>query len=77
VQHGTNVVLACLAGIGAALVVGLVNVFFVVYFDNDPFIVTLGVMTIVQGIIYIISGNNSVGIVSGNLSDWIFNNSFL
>src|SRR5262249_11020251 len=26
---------------------------------------------------YIISGNNSVGIVSGNLSDWIFNNSFL
>jgi ribose transport system permease protein len=77
VQHGTNVVLACLAGIGAAMVVGLVNVFFVVYFDNDPFIVTLGVMTIVQGIIYIISGNNSVGIVSTNLSDWVFNNSFL
>ena len=77
VQHHTPVVIACLAGIGAALVVGLVNVFFVVYFDNDPFIVTLGVMTIVQGIIYIISGNNSVGIVSGKLSDWIFNNSFL
>jgi ribose transport system permease protein len=77
VQHHTNVVLACLVGIAAALVVGLVNVFFVVYFDNDPFIVTLGVMTIVQGIIYIISGNNSVGIVSGSLSDWIFNNSFL
>src|SRR5215468_8499111 len=77
VQHGTNVVVACLAGIGAALVVGLVNVFFVVYFDNDPFIVTLGVMTIVQGIIYIISGNNSVGIVSTNLSDWVFNNDFL
>src|SRR6516225_3043063 len=70
-------ILACQAGVGAALVVGLVNVFFVVYFDNDPFIVTLGVMTIVQGIIYIISGNNSVGIVSGSLSDWIFNNSFL
>jgi ribose/xylose/arabinose/galactoside ABC-type transport system permease subunit len=48
VQHGTNAILACLAGIAAALLVGLFNVFFVVYFDNDPFIVTLGTMTIVQ-----------------------------
>jgi ribose transport system permease protein len=77
VQHDVPVALACLAGIGAAVVVGLVNVFFVVYFDNDPFIVTLGTMTIVQGVIYIISGNNSVGIVSTRLSDWIFTNSFL
>ena len=77
VQHGWPVLLACLAGIGAALVVGLVNVFFVVFFDNDPFIVTLGTMTIVQGVIYIVSGNNSVGIVSTNLSNWIFTNNFL
>jgi ribose transport system permease protein len=77
VQHGWPVVLACLAGIGAAVVVGLVNVFFVVYFDNDPFIVTLGTMTIVQGVIYIICGNNDVGIVSGNLTNWVFNNNFL
>jgi ribose transport system permease protein len=77
VHHGTNVMLACLAGIGAAVVVGLVNVFFVVYFDNDPFIVTLGTMTIVQGVIYIISGNNDVGIVSTSLSNWVFGNNFL
>src|SRR5262252_187896 len=77
VQHGWPVVFACLAGIGAAIVVGLVNVFFVVYFDNDPFIVTLGTMTIVQGVIYIICGNNDVGIVSGNLSNWVFNDNFL
>ena len=77
VQHGWPVVFACLAGIGAAIVVGLVNVFFVVYFDNDPFIVTLGTMTIVQGVIYIICGNNDVGIVSGNLTNWVFNNNFL
>jgi ribose transport system permease protein len=77
VNHGWPVALACLAGIGAALVVGLVNVFFVVYFDNDPFIVTLGTMTIVQGVIYIISGDNSVGIVSTSLSNWIFSNDFL
>jgi ribose transport system permease protein len=48
-----------------------------VYLDNDPFIVTLGTMTIVQGIIYVISGDNSVGIVSTGLSNWIFNNGFL
>jgi len=77
VQHGTNVLVACLAGIAAAVLVGLFNVFFVVYFDNDPFIVTLGTMTIVQGIIYIVSGNNSVGIVSTNLSNWVFTNEFL
>jgi ribose transport system permease protein len=77
VQHGVPVALACLGGIGAALVVGLINVYFVVYFDNDPFIVTLGTMTVVQGIIYIISGDNSVGIVSVSLSNWIFNNIFL
>jgi ribose transport system permease protein len=77
VQHHTPVFLACLAGIGAALVVGLVNVFFVVFFDNNPFIVTLGTMTIVQGVIYIICGNNDVGIVSGNLSNWVFGNNFL
>ena len=59
------------------MVVGLVNVFFVVFFDNDPFIVTLGTMTIVQGVIYIVSGSNSVGIVSTNLSNWIFGNDFL
>jgi len=76
-QHGVPVVLACLGGLGAALVVGLINVYFVVYFDNDPFIVTLGTMTIVQGVIYIISGSNSVGTVSVSLSNWIFNNSFL
>jgi ribose transport system permease protein len=77
VQHHWPVLLACLAGIGAAMIVGLINVFFVVFFDNDPFIVTLGTMTIVQGAIYIISGSNSVGIVSTNLSNWVFTNEFL
>jgi ribose transport system permease protein len=77
VQHGWPILLACLAGIGAAVVVGLVNVFFVVFFDSNPFIVTLGTMTIVQGVIYILCGNNDVGIVSGNLTNWVFNNSFL
>ena len=57
--------------------VGLFNVFFVVCFDNDPLIMTLGTITVVQGIIYIVSGNNSVGIVSTSLSNWVFTNQFL
>ena len=77
VQHNTNVVIACVVAICAALAVGLINVFFVVFFDNDPFIVTLGIMTIVQGVTYIISGSNSIGIVSANLSNWIFTYDFL
>jgi len=77
VQHHWPVLLACLAGIGAAVIVCLVNVLFVVFFDNDPFIVTLGTMTIAQGAIYIVSGSNSVGIVSTNLSNWIFTYDFL
>jgi ribose transport system permease protein len=77
VQHNTNVVIACVVAICAALAVGLINVFFVVFFDNDPFIVTLGIMTIVQGVTYIISGSNSIGIVSPNLSNWIFTYDFL
>ena len=77
VQHNTNVVIACVVAICVALVVGLINVFFVVFFDNDPFIVTLGIMTIVQGVTYIISGSNSIGIVSPNLSNWIFTYDFL
>src|SRR5258707_12804547 len=34
VQHGWPVLLACLAGIGAAVVAGLIHVFFVVFFGN-------------------------------------------
>src|ERR1700722_4488981 len=77
VQHGLPVLVACLAGIGAAMVVGLINVFFVVFFDNDPFIVTLGTMTIVQGVIYIVSGSNSVGNVSTGPKNWLFRDHFL
>lgn len=77
VQHGVPVGLACLAGVGAALVVGMVNAFLVVRYDTDPFIITLGMMTIVTGVIYVVSGNNSIGVVSTSLSNWIFTNDFL
>jgi ribose/xylose/arabinose/galactoside ABC-type transport system permease subunit len=57
---GAGTLESCGSPSGSALAVGLVKAFFVVYFDNDPFIVTLGTMTIVQGIIYIISGDSLI-----------------
>ncbi|HTW97618.1 MAG TPA: ABC transporter permease [Acidimicrobiales bacterium] len=74
VQHGIPVMYAALAGVGVAMVVGIVNSIFVVYYRNDPFIITLGTMSVATGIIYVISGNNTIGVVSTNFSNWIFIN---
>ena len=77
VNHSVPIVYACLAGVGAAIVVGLVNTLFVVYYDNNPFIITLGTMTIVEGVTFIISTNATVGVVSTGLSNWVYTNTFL
>ena len=64
--------LACLASIGAAVIVGLVNILFViVYFDNDPFIVTLGteISDKTAPHLHRLRLSNSVGIVSTSLSN--------
>jgi ribose transport system permease protein len=72
VQHHVPVVFACLAGLAAALSVGAANALFVVRLRNDPFIITLGTMTVVIGIVYAISGGATVGIVSADLTSWVF-----
>ncbi len=77
VNHGVPVVYACLAGMGAAICVGLVNTLFVVFYGNNPFIITLGTMTVVEGVTYIISSNATVGVVSTGLSNWVYTNTFL
>ncbi len=77
VQHNVPIVLSCVFGVLAALVVGAVNAFFVVWFQSDPFIITLGTQSVVTGVTYIISSNNTVGVVSTGLSNWIFTNNFL
>ncbi|MGH8981591.1 MAG: ABC transporter permease [Acidimicrobiales bacterium] len=77
VNFHVPVVYACFAGVGAAVVVGLVNTLFVVFYDNDPFIITLGTMTVVEGVTYIISNNATVGVVSTGLSNWVYTNTFL
>ena len=77
VNHHVPALLACLAGVGAAVVVGAVNTLFVVFYDNDAFIVTLGTMTVVEGVTYIVSNSNTVGVVSNGLSNWIYRYEFL
>ena len=68
---------AALAGVGSAMVVGLINGTIVVRFGIDPFIVTLGVATVVQGVIYYISDSQTITGVSGTLSNAVLTQPFL
>lgn len=72
-----NVVLAALIGVVAATVVGVVNAFFVVVFRNNSFIVTLGSGTAVTGLVYWMSGSQTISGTSASLGNWVFANTFL
>jgi len=77
VQHGVPVLVACLVALVVSMIAGAVNALFVVWFKDDPFIVTLATMTVIQGIIYAMSASATIGVVSINLSNWVFGNTFL
>lgn len=72
VQHHMPIALACVIGIAASLVVSALNALFTVRFGGDPFVVTLGMLTVVTGIIYLISGSATVGVVSSGLVNLVF-----
>jgi ribose transport system permease protein len=69
VNHGWNIWAAVVAGIVSALCVGVVNGLIVTFFEIDPFIVTLGVSTVVQGLIYFLSDSMTISGVDRALSD--------
>jgi ribose transport system permease protein len=69
VNHHVPIGVAILAGLGAGLLVGFVNGFFVVVLQIDSLIVTLGMSTIVSGIVLWISGSNTLSGISSNLVD--------
>ncbi len=50
------IVLGCLAGLGAALVVGLINGIGVSFFGVSPFIMTLGVASVASGVSLFMTG---------------------
>lgn len=68
--HGMNVWLACLVGVGAAVLAGVVNAFFVVVMDVSSFVVTLGTGTLMAGIAQFVSGTNIVSVNSPGLADF-------
>jgi ribose transport system permease protein len=72
VQHHMEIVLACLLAVAASLCVSALNALFTVRFGGDPFVVTLGMLTVVTGIVYLISGSATVGVVSPGLVKLVF-----
>lgn len=63
-----NIVLACVLGVGAAVLAGVVNAFFVVVMDVSSFVVTLGTGTLLVGLAQMISGTNIVSVNSPGLA---------
>jgi ribose transport system permease protein len=68
-MHGMNIVLACVLGVGAAVLAGVVNAFFVVVMDVSSFVVTLGMGTLLTGMAQMISGSTIVSVSSRGLAE--------
>lgn len=77
VQWGLSIWVAVLVAILAASMVGVVNGFIVVKFGIDPFIVTLGIGTVVVGLTYWISNARTTVGVDRSLSDFVLAKPFL
>lgn len=77
VQWGLSIWVAVVIAVLAASMVGVVNGFIVVKFGIDPFIVTLGVGTVVVGLTYWISNARTTVGVDRSLSDVVLAKPFL
>lgn len=71
------IVWAALIALAAATTVGLINAVFTVLFDNNSFIVTLGVSTAITGVVLLISGSETISGTSTQLGNWIFGKTLL
>ena len=76
VEDHMNVALACLIAIGVSLCVSAINALLTARYGGDPFVITLGMVTVLTGIIYLISGSATVGVVSSQFSEVIFIDTF-
>lgn len=77
VNLGWPVGWAALVGVVLGLLVGMLNGFIVTKFDIDPFIVTLGVGTVVLGLAYPVSNSRTISGVDPALSDVMLSKPFL
>lgn len=76
-QDGWPVWKAAIVAIVAGMLVGMLNGFIVTKFDIDPFIVTLGIGTVVIGITYFISDSRTISGVDPSLSHLVLAKPFL
>jgi ribose transport system permease protein len=76
VEDHMNIVVACVIALAVSLCVSSINALLTVRLGGDPFVVTLGMVTVLTGIIYLISGSATVGVVSGGFSEVIFIDTF-
>lgn len=77
VNEGWGIVPACIVAILAGAVIGAVNGAIVVKFDIDPFIVTLGMSTLLQGVLFWISDSATISGIDVALSDAVLTNTVL
>jgi ribose transport system permease protein len=77
VRHGVPLGFAMLAGVGAGVLVGFVNGFFVVGIGVDSFIVTLGSSTFLAGIVLWISDSATISGVDDTLVNAVIGNRLL
>lgn len=70
-SHGVPIGVAIVVALALGALIGLINGFFVMVFDIDPFIVTLGTGTVILGLTLWISGSQTISGVSNWLSSWV------
>ncbi len=70
-NHGVPIGVAIVVALALGALIGFINGFFVMVFDIDPFIVTLGTGTVILGLTLWISGSQTISGVSNWLSSWV------
>lgn len=76
-EHHMPVLLVILICLGMGALVGAINGAFVIGFEIDPFIVTLGTGTLLSGIVLWISHSNTISGISDSLSNAVVVDRFL
>jgi ribose transport system permease protein len=76
-QHGMPLGLAIIIALAAGVGVGAFNGAFVTLFGIDPFIVTLGTGTVLQGLVLWLSDSQTISGISNTLVDAVITTRFL
>jgi ribose transport system permease protein len=71
-QLHMGITLACVIGVLVAVAAGTLNGFFVVVCDTNPLITTLGMGTVLTGLIYYAAGSKTIVGIDPALTRWTF-----